>query len=56
MDRKEYKIKITVNDVQINKVIIDKEKLYKLIWLLENHQIYIGVVNAYSKELNYGIS
>jgi hypothetical protein len=25
------------------------EKLYKMIWLVEEHQIYIGVVNAYRR-------
>jgi hypothetical protein len=96
MDRREYRIKITVNNRRIKKVIIDPHyelkhsssvndkvilelvelldggifpvqdrveayeyyvadklklsgKYYKLVWLLEDNQIYIGVINAHRR-------
>lgn len=30
--------------------ILLKGKLYKLVWLLEKNQIYIGVINAYRRD------
>jgi hypothetical protein len=34
----------------VNDRIQFQNKFYKLIWLLEDYQIYIGVVNAYRRD------
>ena len=96
VDRRKYRVNLTVNEIFIDSVIIDSHfeekhsesindeiilrlvenlndkrfepddvkmpysyfvtdnidldgKFYKLIWLLEDHQIYIGVINAHRK-------
>jgi hypothetical protein len=43
--RTKYLISPTVNGLKIEIEI--ESKLYRLIWLLEENQPYIGVVNAY---------
>lgn len=58
-ERRDYKISITVNSISVTRVIIDPHyelkhlnlngMKYRLIWLLENNEIYIGVINAFRR-------
>jgi hypothetical protein len=56
MKRREYAIDIVFNGINIKppysyfvEEIILNSKRYKMIWLIEDEQIYIGVANVYRR-------
>lgn len=62
MERGSYSVSITVNGQKIKKVVIDSHyklkhsstmseelKRYRLVWLIEKEELFIGVINAYRR-------
>ncbi len=51
LDGQNFRAIDTKNDFSYFVNTLDfKNKKYKLVWLLEKHQLYVGVVNAYRRK------